>query len=111
MQRRMYPGHLFFRAELKPYEFVMTSIMKVPPSNRRPKDIVKVFYVFDLTYRRSTDLAKFENIVAFEMIEGGKTKVKRVHDLQNHPYYSEIKSWIRIQEDLLKETPEDYLRY
>jgi len=111
MQRSSYPGHLYFKSELNPYEYARISVMKVPPSTRRPKDIVKVFYVFDLTYCRSTDLAQFKNLVAFEMIEGGKTRVKRVHDLQNHTYYSEIKYWIKYQEELLKKTPEDYLRY
>lgn len=112
MQRRMYPGHLFFRAELKPYEFINVTVMKVPPPNRRNKDIVKVFYIFDLKYRRSTDLAEFKNRVAFELIETGNTSVKKVRDLQNHPYYSEIESWIRCQEEVMpKDKPESYLRY
>lgn len=111
-QRRTYPGHLFFKQEFKPYDFAKAFVMKVPPPHLRPKDIVKIFYVFDLSYRRSTDLAEFKNRVVFELFEDGSTRVQRIINLRTHPYYSEIESWIRSQKGLLsKDTPESFLKY
>jgi hypothetical protein len=112
IQRRTYPGHLLFRKEFGPMDFAKTSVMRVPPPHHRSKDIVKVFYVFDLTYQRSADLTEFKNRVAFELFEDGQTRVQRVKNLLAHPYYGEIETSIRSQRELIpRDAPEEYLKY
>lgn len=112
IQRRTYPGHLFFKDNMKPYEYAKTSVMKVPPPGFRPKDIVKVFYVFDLTYLRNGDLARFKNRVAFELHEDNEVRIQRIPNLKTHPYNDEINKSIRSQKEIVPpETPESFLKY
>jgi hypothetical protein len=114
IQRRTYPGHLFFKAEMKSYDVERTSVMRVPPPDRRPKDIVKIFYVFDLTYRRTGDLAEFKNRVAFELREDKKEEQvhRSIYNLQTHPFSGEIGRAIHEQKELMRpDTPESFLEY